>query len=261
MRILDGLEPGTFDLHLHTTASDGALPPADLVRKAKAAGLSTIAVTDHDTLAGVEEAIKTGQEIGVHVIPGVELSTRLQRTNIDILGYHIQERQQLHDELAAFRDDRKTRAIAIIERFNHLGMPLTLEDVRSFSGDGVIARPHIAQAIVQKGYLPNVQTVFDQYLADGKPAAIEKKVLTPENGIRMIRRAGGIAVLAHPALIGDDGIVRRVLEVGLDGIEVWHRKHTRKDARRYLRLAAEFDLLVTGGSDFHNDEHTLGAPI
>jgi len=130
--------------------------------------------------------------------------------------------------------------------------------VKQFSKGNVIARPHIAMAVVQKGYVPDYQTVFDDYLADGKPCALDKMILSVEEGISLIHRAGGKAVLAHPLLLGDDELVRELMQFPFDGIEVWHRKQVDEDIARYQRLAKEFQLIMTGGSDFHHDEHTLG---
>ncbi|BCJ87804.1 PHP domain-containing protein [Effusibacillus dendaii] len=260
MRIINDLELGTFDLHMHTTASDGVYAPKDLVRKAKETGLKTIAITDHDTLAGVEEAQQAGMELGLQVLPGVEISTKYKGKNVDILGYNMSDWRNLHDKLAAFRDDREARALQIIQRFAELHMPITLEDVKEFSGEGVIARPHIAKAIVKKGYVSDVQTVFDKYLADGGPAAVDKKILSPQEGIDLIHEAGGYAVMAHPVLIDNDNLVRELLAgCSFDGLEVWHRKHDKQDVKRYKQMAEKYELLVTGGSDFHDDQHDLGS--
>lgn len=259
MRIYRNLTLGTFDLHVHTTASDGVCSPTDIVHKAKEAKLKTIAITDHDTLAGVEEAQTAGIELDIEVIAGVEISTTYKGKSVDILGYHIQNVVELHEQLMPFRNDRESRALQIIEKFRELHMPITLEDVKEFSQDGIIGRPHIAKAIVKKGYVSDYQTVFDQYLADGKPAAVDKKLLDPEEGIQMIHAAGGQAVLAHPVLIGNDDLVYELVKLyQFDGIEIWHRKHTAEDTKRYQELAETFNLEVTGGSDFHFDEHPLG---
>ncbi|OYD08925.1 PHP domain-containing protein [Paludifilum halophilum] len=258
MRIFKDLKPGTFDLHIHTTASDGIFSPTEVVHRAKEAGLSTIAITDHDTLAGVEEALAAGETSGVRVLSGVEISTRYGKKGVDILGYDIHRRRQLHETLSSLRDARQDRALGIIERFDRLGMPITLKEVQEFSGDGVITRPHIARAIVKKGYAEDVQTVFDRYLADGRPANVEKKVLTPQQGIQLIHQSGGQAVLAHPIYLGDDELVRSLLKFGFDGIEVWHRNHSPEDSQRYFQIAEELSLRVTGGSDFHTEAHRMG---
>ncbi len=257
MTLLTELKP--FDLHLHTYASDGIYSPAEMVRKASEAGIKTIAITDHDTLAGIEEAQRTGEKFGVRVIPGVELSTKYDGKSVDILGYNVSANDTLNDVLIGLRDGREDRALRIIKKFTEIKMPITMDDIREFSQGGVIARPHIAKAIVKKGYISDYQSVFDNYLADGKPCAIEKVIISPQEGIDLIHQSGGIAVLAHPILTGDDDFIRELLSnFNFDGIEVWHRKQTKEDNERYKKMAKEFDLIMTGGSDFHNDEHQLG---
>jgi predicted metal-dependent phosphoesterase TrpH len=258
MKLKSVIEAGRFDLHVHTKASDGEYSPTEVVKKAKEAGLKTIAITDHDTLDGIKEAQKAGKEFGVRVIPAIELSTKYKGKSVDILGYNITAGEELKSILSRLREGREERAKRIIEKFNDLGFSITLEDVMTFSEDGVIARPHIAKAIVKKGYITDYQTVFDDYLADGKPCAMDKMILTPKEGINLIHQAGGEAVLAHPVYIGDDHLVRELLTFGFDGIEVWHRSQNKTDNEKYRRLADEFGLLMTGGSDFHNDNHQLG---
>lgn len=247
-----------FDLHMHTTASDGGYRPADLVKKAAELGLEVIAITDHDTLEGIAEAQAAGRDLGLEVIAGVELSAKFEGKTVDILGYELQKMDELHALLSRMRKARENRAQIILEKFADIGMPLRMEDVLEFSKGGVIGRPHIARAIVKKGYVKDVQTVFDEYLADGKPCAVEKTVISPEEGITLIHNAGGKAVLAHPVLLGDDQLVERLLQFDFDGIEVWHRSHTPEDVQRYKAMARKYNLLMTGGSDFHSDEHKLG---
>jgi 3',5'-nucleoside bisphosphate phosphatase len=258
MNILNGLETGTFDLHIHTTASDGLYSPAKIAKLAAANGLKTIAITDHDTLDGVDEATEAGKEHGVDVIPGVEITTRYQGKRVDILGYNIEKRTELHRQLEDYRKARLERARRIIEKFREIGIPITFEDVRMFSKGGVVARPHIARAVVLKGYALNTQEVFEHYLADGKPCAVDKMEPGLEEGVQMIRESGGVAVLAHPVLLRNSSMVEEILKLGLDGIEVWHRKHTRHDAEELLKLAERYGLFVTGGSDFHTEDHRLG---
>lgn len=258
MNLSDIIQIGYFDLHLHTTASDGMYSPAELVKKAHEIGLKTIAITDHDTLDGIEEAKQAGNEFGIQVIAGVELSTKYKGRNIDILGYDISVNTELSQVLRQMREGRKNRVIRIIEKFVDLGMPITLDDVNEFSQGDVIARPHIAKAIVKKGYVSDFQTVFDEYLADGKPCAQDKLVFSSQEAIKLIHRSNGKAVLAHPVLIHDEALVREMMQLEYDGIEVWHRLHNKEDQIRYQHLAKEFCLTMTGGSDFHNDEHQLG---
>lgn len=258
INLIQIMELGCFDLHTHTTASDGIYSPRELVRKARAAGLRTIAVTDHDTLEGIAEAQQAGMEYGIHVIAGIELSTKYKDCNVDILGFYVSANRELTEALARMREGRERRAERIIQKFVDLGMPITMEDVKRFSNGNVIARPHIAMAVVEKGYAPDYQFVFDEYLADGKPCALDKMTLSPEEGIGLIHRAGGVAVLAHPVLLGSDAIVHELMKLPFDGIEVWHRKQKKDDNERYQLIAQHLQLLTTGGSDFHNNEHSLG---
>lgn len=256
--LLHAIKTGYFDLHIHTTASDGMYSPRDLVKMAQAAGLKTIAITDHDTLEGIEEARQAGMEYSVNIIAGIELSTKYKGRNVDILGYYVTENEELTGLLTRMSEGREIRALSIIEKFTELGMPFSLEDVKQFSKGNVIGRPHIAKAVVQKGYVTDYQTVFNEYLADGKPCALDKLILSVEEGIGLIHRAGGKAVLAHPKLLGDDDLVRELMQFPFDGIEVWHRKQNNDDNAHYQQLANDFQLIMTGGSDFHNDEHFLG---
>ncbi|NRF96273.1 PHP domain-containing protein [Paenibacillus frigoriresistens] len=248
-----------FDLHMHTTASDGDYPPATLVKKAAELGLQIIAITDHDTLDGITEAQRIGCEAGVEVIAGVELSSKYEGKTIDILGYQLAKIDDLNQTLSRMRRSRENRAQVIVEEFNAIGMSITMDDVLEFSQGGVIARPHIAKAIVKKGYISDYQTVFDEYLADGKPCAIDKTIITPVEAIALIHDAGGKAVLAHPVYLQDDEFVERLLRFPFDGIEVWHRSHKPEDVIRYKGIAQKYKLMMTGGSDFHNDAHNLGS--
>ncbi|HET7629348.1 MAG TPA: PHP domain-containing protein [Bacillales bacterium] len=259
MDLKEIVKTGSFDLHMHTTASDGDYPPEEVVAKAKAEALQTIAVTDHDTLEGIEEAVKEGRKLGVTVIPGVELSTKEGKKSVDILGYGLTHSAELETTLARMREGRENRAERIVAKFSELNMPLSMEDVRKHASGGVIARPHIAKAVVEKGYIADVQSVFDDYLADGKPCALPKVVLTPKEGIDLIHKAGGKAVLAHPVHLHDDELVRHLLETyDFDGLEVWHREQDEAAVERYREMANHYGLLMTGGSDFHHDQHRIG---
>ncbi|MDQ0269734.1 PHP domain-containing protein [Cytobacillus purgationiresistens] len=247
-----------FDLHLHTTASDGTLTPTEIVEKAASKGLKVIAITDHDTLDGLEEAITKGQEYDLTVLSGIELTTKYAGENIDILGYNVTQSPQLQEVLDKIQEHRRNRAKYIIRKFCLIGLYLTEEDVLKHSSGGVIARPHIAKAVVEKGYASSQQEVFDKYLGDGKPCDVDKFVLTPEDAIELIHQSGGQAVLAHPVLIHNDHLVRKLMKLPFDGIEVWHRKHGKKDVKRYKRMAKEFGKIMTGGSDFHYEGHHIG---
>jgi predicted metal-dependent phosphoesterase TrpH len=258
MKIFNDLPLGTFDLHIHTTASDGRLSPAEIVNRAAAFGLKTIAITDHDTVAGVEEALDAASGLGISVIPGVEITTHWKGQNVDLLGYNLKCLDAFEEKLADFRKYRLERTKKIIAKLCELGMPLSLTDVQKICKGEVITRPHIALALVVKGFAFSSKEAFVHYLGDGKPADVRKKEISLTDGIQMIRDAGGVAVLAHPALLRNPALVEEITVCGIDGIEVWHRKHNKKDVRDLIDLAEKHDLLMTGGSDFHTDEHTLG---
>jgi predicted metal-dependent phosphoesterase TrpH len=258
MELAEIIKNGHFDLHLHTTASDGSFSPSEVVNMAITKGITTLAITDHDTTSGIKEAMEAGKKLGVKVIPGIELSTKYKGKNIDILGYNISESKELLETLKKIRDYRENRAKLIVNKFCEIGMYITDEDVQKHSKGEVVARPHIAKAVVEKGYAKNTQEVFDLYLADGKPCSVDKMVLSPEEGIRLIHQAGGMAVLAHPVLIHDDIITEEIMRLPLDGIEVWHRKHSKEDSVRYKKMAKKYNKEITGGSDFHNEEHSIG---
>jgi len=247
------------DLHIHTTASDGVLTPGEVVRMALRRGLTRIAITDHDTVAGIAEAQAAAAGTGLEVIPGVELSSKYKGKTVDVLGYFLRDTNLLAKKLAELRALRENRAELILAKFAALGMDISMEDVLRFSQGGAIGRPHIARAAVEKGYAPDVQTVFDLYLADGMPCDVPKAEVTPGDAIEWIHRAGGKAVLAHPKLIGDDGLVTELLDrFPFDGLEVWHRKHAPEDAAVYRNIARERGLWQTGGSDFHDETHQMG---
>lgn len=247
------------DLHIHTTASDGVFAPAEVVRMALSRGLTRIAITDHDTVAGIAEAQEAAAGTGLEVIPGVELSSKYKDKSVDVLGYFLRDTSLLAKKLAELRALRENRAELILGKFAALGMAISMEDVLRFSQGGAIGRPHIARAVVEKGYAPNVQTVFDLYLADGMPCAVPKAEVTPEDAVEWIHQAGGKAVLAHPKLIGDDELVAELLDrFPFDGLEVWHRKHAPEDAEVYRNIARERGLWQTGGSDLHDETHRMG---
>nr|WP_309101256.1 PHP domain-containing protein [Fredinandcohnia onubensis] len=252
------VDDGNFDLHLHTTASDGDYSPDKVVEKAREKGITTIAITDHDSLKGLDEAINAGRRMGVNVIRGIELSSKYKGKTVDILGYNINSPKSLENLLEEMKTERETRTLKIIEKFNNLGLTIKMEDIKKHIQGDVIARPHIAKAIVEKGYVKDVQTVFDLYLADGKPCSVDKFIITPSKAINMIHKTGGEAVLAHPKLLNDEALVLELLKFNFDGIEVWHRKQNRKDNERYAFIANKYNLIMTGGSDFHNDQHQIG---
>lgn len=254
---------GLADLHTHTTASDGMQSPAENVRLAKAAGLSAIAITDHDTVAGVAEALLEGKHQGITVVPGVEVSTVANGTDIHILGYYTNNDDgKWLARLASLRGLRDQRNGMILERLRELGIPLTMDEViaaahedstkESLQAAAVsIGRPHIAEALIRKGIVSSMKEAFDRYLKAGAAAYVNPPRLNPFEAIDWIHEAGGTSVIAHPGLYGNDSLVEEIIRYGVQGIEVFHSDHSHEEERRYAELAASCHLIATGGSDFH----------
>ena len=245
------------DLHTHTTASDGDQTPDSLVRHAALAGLQAISVTDHDTTAGLTEALAAGSRYGVEVVPGIEISAVAEKGQCHLLGYYIDAADpRLEGRLSELRDARQERNCALVDRLNSLGIDLTLQEVSQEAKGDLIARPHFARVMVRKGAVSNFQEAFDKYLADGLLPGISKEKLLPEEAITLIHEAGGAASLAHPNNLKRDQEatemeINRLKSLGLDGIEALYSSHTAEENARYLALAQRLGLLVTGGSDFH----------
>ena len=251
-----------IDLHLHTTASDGSLDPAELVRAAERAGLHVIAVADHDTTAGVPAAIDAAGD-AVRVIPALEVSTSDMGSEIHILGYFVDPTHAAlleYARSAALRREERVRAM--LRRLSALGMELTMDDVLAEATRGtlMLGRPHIARALVRRGYVSSVTEAFDRYLGEGRPAFEAMDLLTPAHAIELIHLAGGLAVWAHPPLDGVEAEARRLAAFGLDGIECFRPRVSLEDARRLRALAASLGLFASGGSDWHGDGNgPLGA--
>lgn len=250
--IADAPRPqGFVDLHSHSTASDGALAPAAVVETAARAGLAALALTDHDTLAGIPEARAAGERLGVRVVPGVELSLMDGDREVHMLGLHIAKVDALQVELEAVRDTRKSRAEQIVAKLNALGVPVTIEAVFAEAAGGAVGRPHVARAIIAGGWVRDQREAFDRYLGAGRPANVEKHRIAIADGIRLIHDCGGLAVAAHP---GGDGRRERVepwIALGLDGLEVRHPGHSAEDMLRIAALVEFFGLVKSGGSDWH----------
>lgn len=246
-----------FDLHVHTTASDGRHRPAEVVRMAREAGLAGIAITDHDTVAGLEEALRAGAELGVRVLPGVEISTESEGKDIHILGYGFRrDDPQLLERLVMQRRVRETRNEAIVAKLRELGMYVAYEEVlqaasASPRGDGSVGRPHIAEVLVSKGYARDMRDAFDRYLAEGAAAYVNPPRIEPLEAVRWVHEAGGAAIVAHPGLYRRDNLVVQWLERGADGLEAYHSDHNESQQGHYKTLAKSRGKLVTGGSDFH----------
>jgi predicted metal-dependent phosphoesterase TrpH len=246
-----------IDLHLHTTHSDGSFSTREVMAFAKQAGLTALAITDHDIVEGIAEATAIGAELGIEVVPGVEISSRLGESELHILGYFLNWTDPLlAQRLSTLRDSRHTRNPKIVQRLNELGIPITYEDVRALAGTESVGRPHIARLLMEKKFVTSAKEAFDRYLANGRPAFVDRELPEPAEAVRWIREAGGVPVLAHPTWVrtsveGLRTLVRGLKEAGLGGIEVHYSTHTPSQTTEYLELARQCDLLVTGGSDFH----------
>ncbi|MER6623199.1 MULTISPECIES: PHP domain-containing protein [unclassified Streptomyces] len=251
-----------IDLHTHSTASDGTDTPAELVRKAAAAGLDVIALTDHDTTRGHAEALSV-LPAGLTLVPGAELSCRLDGVSMHMLAYLFDpEEPALLAERELVRDDRVPRAQGMIAKLNALGVPVTWEQVARIAGDGSVGRPHVASALVELGVVPTVNDAFTrEWLADGGRAHMEKHETDPFEALRLVKNAGGVAVFAHPAASKrgrtvPESAIAELAEAGLDGIEVDHMDHDPETRARLRGLAKELGLLVTGSSDYHGSRKT-----
>lgn len=249
---------GGADLHTHTTASDGMTSPSENVRLAYLAGLQAVAITDHDTVIGISEAIAAGERYGVQVIPGVEISTVEEGINIHVLGYFLDTvNEKLLQRLAELRAVRDHRNEMLVSKLTELGIPLTMGEVIVESGKPLslgetVGRPHIADALVRRGVVRNMREAFDEYLGVGGKAYVNPPRIRPHEAVAWIHEAGGAAVMAHPGIYHQDDLVIRLLDAApWDGIEVWHSDHALEDAMRYGEMARAWRLLQTAGSDFH----------
>lgn len=254
---------GGFDLHTHSNHSDGVLPPAEVVRRARDASLEGIALTDHDTTRGLPEARTAGAELGVEVLTGCEVSAGWRKGPVHMLAYFIDsDYPPWVQELRWITDDRVLRAEKMVERLNELGCPVTMDQVREIAGDASVGRPHVAQAMVQAGTVANTLEAFtDEWIADGGRAYIPKRVMDPMDTVGLVQEAGGVAVMAHPVWIerdgrgGSEGLIAECAALGMAGIEVHHPDQDEDERRRLMALAERLDLITTGASDFHGSKH------
>ncbi|MFE7941251.1 PHP domain-containing protein [Streptomyces griseoincarnatus] len=251
-----------IDLHTHSTASDGTDTPAELVRKAAAAGLDVVALTDHDTTRGHAEALAALPQ-GLTLVTGAELSCRLDGVSMHLLAYLFDpEEPALLAERELVRDDRVPRAKGMIAKLNELGVPVTWEQVARIAGNGSVGRPHVASALVELGVVDSVSDAFTpEWLADGGRAYVPKHETDPFEAVRLVKNAGGVAVFAHPAAVKrggtvPDSAIAELARAGLDGIEVDHMDHDPGTRARLRGLAGELGLLVTGSSDYHGSRKT-----
>ena len=242
------------DLHIHTTASDGRFSPEEIVRKAVEFGLEVIALADHDSVDGVGPALKAAKKFPrLRVIPAVEVSTDVPDGEVHVLGYFIDcTSRELAEELARFRNSRERRAQKMVTKLADLGVHIDWRRVQEIAGDGSMARPHVAQAMLEKGYITSIREAFDKYIARDGPAYVEREKLTPVEAVALIVRTDGLPVMAHPFTVPEPGaMVIELKAAGLVGIEAYYNGYTAGEISRLVSLADRHGLLTTGGSDYH----------
>jgi predicted metal-dependent phosphoesterase TrpH len=253
---------GKIDLHMHTYFSDGQHSPEELIIKVKEAGIDMIAITDHDTVDGIPEAIEAGKKYGVEVIPGLEISSDIRDREVHLLAYFFNPaNKELEDYLKFFRAERIKRASIIIQKLKELGLEIELDDVMEIARNSAVGRPHIAKALVRKGLVSNYFEAFGKYIGNGCPAYERNVHVSPRSAFKIISDAGGVSFIAHPGHL-PDVIMVELIEAGLDGIEVVHPSHLPHQVKHYRGIVNEYFLLESGGSDFHggerNDYSNLG---
>jgi len=247
------------DLHMHTTASDGLLAPAAVVKLAAAAGLAAVAITDHDTIAGVGEAMEEGARCGILVVPGVEISTVASGIDVHVLGYNFDVHDdRFQERLRQLRQTRDRRNEMIVDKLQGLGMDISMEEVvaaagRDGKGDDTVGRPHIAAVLIAKGYVSSIDEAFRTLLGQDGAAYVNPPRIDPATAVTWIHEAGGYAVLAHPGLYGDDSLIPVLAAAGLDGVEAYHSEHSTEQEAAYAALAKQYGLYTTAGSDFHGE--------
>lgn len=252
---------GAVDLHCHTTASDGTLSPGEVVRLAARHGVRVLAITDHDSTDGLGEARAGARALGtLTIVPGLEINCDVPGAEVHVLGYCLDwEAGWFQDFLRAQREERRARVHRIVERLAELGMPLDPAEVFAPVQEGSAGRPHVAQAMVNRGYVRTVREAFDRYLHANGPAHVPRRRLTPVEAVRTIRRARGVPVLAHPGLADRDALIPELVEAGLLGIEAYYPEHSAARTAAYRDTCARLGLVATGGSDFHGPQISRAA--
>ena len=255
---------GKVDLHVHTTASDGKFSPAEIVQKARESGILYLGICDHDSIEGLKPAqAAAGDGSDIRVIGGVEINTDIPTGELHILGYLCNfENAELKRTLEQLRESRLDRTRKMIEKLNNLGCNISYERVKAIAGSGSVGRPHIAEALLEKGYVSSFKEAFNKYINRGGPAYVEKDKLTPAEATRLIVRSGGIPVLAHPLIFDNpEPLIRELKAVGLAGLEVYYGSYSSEQINELLSLANNHNLIATGGSDFHGIESNNEPPL
>jgi 3',5'-nucleoside bisphosphate phosphatase len=243
------------DLHVHSTASDGALSPSELVSLALSRGVDVLAIADHDSVSGLPEALRALEGSILTLVPAVELSAAVDGFDVHLLAYYIDPHSsELHEELVLLRSEREHRAEAIVHALRKDGIPITMEHVLTFSDGGAVGRSHIARALVSSGHADTIAAAFERYIGRGRPYYRAKRSHTPEEVISMVRASGAIPVLAHPGVTRADALIPAMVDSGLLGIEAYHADHTPEQRARYAHMADDLGLITTGGTDYHGPQ-------
>ncbi len=254
---------GTVDLHTHTNASDGLLSPEELVQLAAARGLRVLGITDHDTVAGLAPAQTVAAQLGVTVVPGIELSTAVEAGEVHVLGYFIDPQQPvLRAHLERLVEARRERAARIVEQLRRLGFPFTLEDLETVAQGGTITRAHAARLLLTHGYVSSIDEAFDRYLGRNRPAYVPRSYPSPRQAVEIILAAGGVPVLAHPLSVDAlESVLAELVSAGLAGLEAWYAEYPPEIQRELVELARRWDLIPTGGSDYHGPAFRAGREL
>lgn len=243
------------DLHIHSNYSDGKLSLDSIIDYATQINLKAISITDHDTIEGIQNITGKHEDCSLEILPGIELSTFFKDNEVHVLGYNYDINDKgFIKNIKELQSQRLDRAIKIIHNLNNIGIPITLQDLNSICESNSYGRPHFAQIIVNKGFANNLNEAFQKYLIPGKPGFVPRFKLPSKNAVDIIHKAGGLAVLAHPGLIKNQELIKDILKLPFDGIEVYHSKHISNMVREYYRLAKDNNLLITGGSDCHESD-------
>ena len=252
-----------IELHCHSTASDGDLSPTELVERALAIGITTLALTDHDTVDGVSEAKLAARETSLRVLSGVELSCHHQGREIHLLGYLFEHRDpEFLELLERMKAERRDRVAKMLAKLAAIDVEITYEQVERQASGGSIGRPHVAKALVEAGYVESVSEAFDLYIGNHGTGYVGRSLLSLSEGIEAIHKAGGCSVLAHPGILRDWPLVEELMQLPLVGVEVWHPSHNKQARKRAKKLGGRYQKVLTGGSDFHRakgDYHEMGS--
>lgn len=243
-----------IDLHIHTIYSDGTFTPEEVVCRAEKLNLVAISITDHDSVAGLEEAIAIGEKVGIEVVPGIEMSTDIGEDEIHLLAYYLDYKDKSFlSRLKEFQSTRVKRNRELLKRLEELGMSINHRELKEIAPRGVISRLHIARLMVRKGYVSSIGAAFEEWLNPGRPAHVKRIKVSPSQIIQLILKTGGVPVFAHPYLSGRDDLIPELVKAGLRGIEVYHSAHNSKTSEHYKEIAQKYHLLITGGSDCHGE--------